>query len=630
MTPQIWLSLDNNYENMGTLGPVTVNTAPTYVDDSAIGNKAMKTGQLKITAAQAGQLFNKDEFSFCCWLKIIGETGSHKIFGTEDRMYSIFLWSTPKDLHLNWYKDNGVASTFIGYLGNNFFELNTWTHLAVTYSEKLRKAYIYKNGSLYATVNQSQDQVRTDFARDTRLMTNADYRLFNDYRVYNRYLSAGEVREIARGLVRHYTFNDACSGVFNSDSSVTNTATTAYDASGFNKDGAVTGTVQLAYDTIRYNSCINLSGGGYITADSLPTQVKTISFWVKGGGTITTVMFADYNTKIGFGFSSARYPIVAAAVPSNVSGAQFTKDGYDTSKWNHIVITKSDSNVYGLYINGQAMTPNGNNYWTHNTTNLCIGCRNNGSYTTKFNGKISDFRAYVKLFTQDDVTDLYQTSAYAHKSNAMEAYRYEEINNPMELKKTGQLSVYNVAENQKNMFSIKNISATQWDNENNQYISTSPVNSSTYGVEGFTMNNVFVPYGFKYIISVEVYIPTAHRLSLDINNNVGWTPGVTDQPGNDHDMQDKRTKSNLNIPAATWTTVTWSAQNTKVSTEGGSNANPDKLPLQVWDTLRLYTVDDTEPTTWYIRNCKMYICDPNDEITIGKLNYIKANQITEI
>jgi hypothetical protein len=44
MTPQIWLSLDNNYENMGTLGPVTVDTAPTYVDDSAIGSKAMKTG----------------------------------------------------------------------------------------------------------------------------------------------------------------------------------------------------------------------------------------------------------------------------------------------------------------------------------------------------------------------------------------------------------------------------------------------------------------------------------------------------------------------------------------------------------------------------------------------------------
>ena len=630
MTPQIWLSLDNNYENMGTLGPVTVDTAPTYVNDSAIGNKAMKAGQLKITAAQAGQLFNKDEFSFCCWLKVIRETGSHKIFGTEDRMYSIYLWQTPRDLHLSWYKDNRVASTFISYGeegDSSFFELNTWTHLAVTYSEKLRKAFIYKNGSLYATVNQSQDQVRTGFARATTLMTNANYRLFNDYRVYNRFLSAGEVREIARGLVRHYTFNDACSGVFNSDSSVTNAATIAYDASGFNKNGTVTGTVQLAYDTIRYNSCINLSGGGYITADSLPTQVKTISFWVKGGETTTTVMFADYNTKIGFGFSGGN-PVVASSLQQTPSNTIFTKDGYDTSKWNHIVITKSESNVYGLYINGQAMTSNGKDYWIHNATNLCIGCRNNGSYQTKFNGKISDFRAYVKLFTQDDVTDLYQTSAYAHKSKAMEAYRYEEINNPMELKKTGQLSVYNVAENQKNMFSIKNLSATQWDSENNQYVSTSQVISNTYGAEGFSMNNVFVPYGFRYVISVEVYIPTAHRLSIDINNHVGWTPGVTDQPGNDHDT--RRTQSDLNIPAATWTTVTWSAANTRVDTEGGSNKNPDKLPLQVFDRLGLITVDDTEPTTWYIRNCKMYICDPNDEITIGKLNYIKANQITEI
>lgn len=150
---------------------------------------------------------------------------------------------------------------------------------------------------------------------------------------------------------------------------------------------------------------------------------------------------------------------------------------------------------------------------------------------------------------------------------------------------------------------------------------TSPVSTSTWGAAFSIANNKFyVPYQSIYRVSLEIYVPTAHKIVIDINNKAesgeNWS-------GNDNDLTSARTATTFNIPANVWTTITFGSTNAHVD-------NTSHLGLYVYDGIGLYTADDTATVTWQFRNPKMTLGWNNKTISsISNTNTIYTNNFYE-
>ena len=209
MSLQIWLPFNGHYKNQGLLGDVQINNiAPSFINEFEKGY-VYSRGSLKISAEQAKILFSPNEFSFACWVKPISASDyGPTLFGNEgmeppnNREFSIFLYPTALDFHYSWQNEsdtNAIAGTTI----SNFFILNKWTHVAITY--KNQTINIYKNGILYRT-KTSNITKRTQFF-ETILMSNSSKANLSDYRVYNHCLSPLEIKQLSVGLIGHYPLN---------------------------------------------------------------------------------------------------------------------------------------------------------------------------------------------------------------------------------------------------------------------------------------------------------------------------------------------------------------------------------------------------------------------------------------
>lgn len=133
-----------------------------------------------------------------------------------------------------------------------------------------------------------------------------------------------------------------------------------------------------------------------------------------------------------------------------------------------------------------------------------------------------------------------------------------------------------------------------------QYTIKSPIVPSSWGC-GFYIAEyrVMVPYGYIYRVEMEIYVPTAHDIQIDVNNSV--QSGYSAWNGNDNDNAGLRTPVYFSIPAKTWTKLRWGSSNT-------SEKNTNHVDIYVYDGIGLVTSSDTEsPTTWYMRNPKVYV-----------------------
>lgn len=210
MSLQIWLPFNGSYKNQGLLGDIQINNAaPSFINDSEKGS-VYSSGSLKISAEQAKILFSPNEFSFACWVKPISASDNNSIlFGNDsqkppnNREFTIYLYPKVLDLHCSWQNESNTD--IVGFISiPNFFILNKWTHVAITY--KNQTTNIYKNGVLYIT-KTSNITKRTQFF-ETILMSNSSKVNLSDYRVYNHCLSHLEIKQLSVGLIGHYPLND--------------------------------------------------------------------------------------------------------------------------------------------------------------------------------------------------------------------------------------------------------------------------------------------------------------------------------------------------------------------------------------------------------------------------------------
>lgn len=328
-----------------------------------------------------------------------------------------------------------VGGSNSSYVYINFVPtLNTWYHLCVRMNSS--KSQLFVNGEYYGETTSAK---ATNFNKRIDISLASRYSgtywfggNISDFRLYNEYLSDYEIRNIAKGLLLHYTRPAGRNTTYVGD--------VIPDSSGFNRDAVLyNGNLGFAEGNgIRYSEAWSTgTSGGYFSTTSPSANTKTVCFWLTTPKTESTVFFADYKSKIAFGFNASKYIIASCNSFS-------TKMFDSTNLWSltnyFITIRKtSDDTDLELFINGvQQTTRSTTNYWTHSTDTLMIGQRSTG--TPMNNAVFSDFRMYATRLSDDDIKDLYKTQLKQLNSGKSSPFElYEDTIGKVSVKKTGRL-----------------------------------------------------------------------------------------------------------------------------------------------------------------------------------------------
>lgn len=209
-------------------------------------------------------------------------------------------------------------------------------------------------------------------------------------------------------------------------------STTEYDASGYGYNGTKNGTIAYSNDTARYSVSTTFNGSNtYIEADPLPSETATIACWLKTPWAYVSgayqLVIHDKNTGLAIGWSGSNM-ITYVGSGNGGTGSYLNTSGiWQANKWMHVVVVKTGSTTRDIYINGVKQSPSGVNYWGGDLNKLNIGNRHiSGSYSTYFNGQISDFRAYATALSATQVAELYNTAVSVANNGTLMGYELVE------------------------------------------------------------------------------------------------------------------------------------------------------------------------------------------------------------
>ena len=192
MALRVWLPLNGNLNNQGASGCNPIQST-----------------------AEVAKFYNNNAMSWCFWIYPTG-SGGNAILGQQNmttgnnRMFTIFQYPNPVDLHLSWQGEAQNNAVFLQTIVSNAFTASTWNHCAITYNGTT--ALIYVNGTLVGSINGTSP--RTNFSYDVPLPS-ASNRYLCDLRIYDHVLSPKEIKEISKGLVVHYALDGGGRGLDN-------------------------------------------------------------------------------------------------------------------------------------------------------------------------------------------------------------------------------------------------------------------------------------------------------------------------------------------------------------------------------------------------------------------------------
>lgn len=413
MSLVIWLPLNNSIINYGTsnlnftslsgssltnAGKVTVccysNTS--YSSGGYVSNNTITLGQSQ---------------SVCAWVKFsslnsdssLGGSiaGQHRYLSNVGMGMTIkYVSSTTGYLSVN--TGNGSSRTYNTYCGSTLLQANTWYHLCYTYDGSTIRLYV--NGNLdgshaYTGMSTPADYFMIgcwSFANASGNGVYDNYKLngyINDLRAYNHTLSTKEIKELARGLILHYTFN-------------TEDLT---DSSGLRHNGS--GSVSYSTTTNIGRRSASFNGSSNYVYRSIPlTTAMTYACWLKFGSTGSYHIIdnrapsGETGTQPMYGGTTYGLQCYSSAGGSYTWSASTC--GFTTGTWYHVVVTMTSTNAT-LYINGVSKgTQSGSFGSDFGSREMRLGTRCSGA--NWFNGQVSDFRVYATALAQTDVTALYQ------------------------------------------------------------------------------------------------------------------------------------------------------------------------------------------------------------------------------
>ena len=157
--------------------------------------------------------FSPDNFSIACWIKPVNSAGNYQTIascrgGFSPNVSGWMIYITPNN-SLQFWTGSSSTSGWSGVdenLYSNFGNLNTWVHIAFTFTKASGSLVVYINGS--STTNVSRSYTNTT-NNSLRIGAGANEQLANfflgngtlldDFQFYNKVLSASEVSSLFAG-----------------------------------------------------------------------------------------------------------------------------------------------------------------------------------------------------------------------------------------------------------------------------------------------------------------------------------------------------------------------------------------------------------------------------------------------
>ena len=154
--------------------------------------------------------WNKQTATIDIWMRPTGNyTGGHGWFNNSDgngytnnsNWFWWGTWSNSNYHYARWGNSSTCCNDLSFYGWHNYYPLNTWFHLVLTYNTTQGRVTLYKNGSQISNRTNLPTNITSSNPTNTGQIFNGHQRGDNmqfkgwssQYRIYNRELSAGEV-----------------------------------------------------------------------------------------------------------------------------------------------------------------------------------------------------------------------------------------------------------------------------------------------------------------------------------------------------------------------------------------------------------------------------------------------------
>ena len=210
---------------------------------------------------------------------------------------------------------------------------------------------------------------------------------------------------------------------------------TVYDCSGYQNNGTISGALSCSANSPRYKISTHFTS-------SIPSRImlpsdmsclsgsneQTLSCWVKSSGlgsgmSNSGLVSLGYGNTLFLGSSYYGYRIDNGSDLDVLYANQNPHDG----KW-HLVTATYKSGIVSIYIDGvlkNSTSRTFSNRYINKGCN-CIGTETNNVNTNNINGDISDVRMYATALSEEDIKELYNTSAYVLDNGTLLTYNLEE------------------------------------------------------------------------------------------------------------------------------------------------------------------------------------------------------------
>ena len=277
-----------------------------------------------------------------------------------------------------------------------------WHHYAAVFDKSLstNEVDLYIDGALQTATSQPYNSNNTNNFGNAPiyLMSRGGSSLFtagklDDVRIYNRALTASDVRELAgNGPVGWWKLDE-------------NTGTSAADATGNGYTGTLAASPATpAWTTGKYGYALSFDGtDDYMTVSTFQKPADfsySMRLYLNAaqGGWATILEFGNDSPWFGINGGDGKLQLYS----NNPTGATVLSTGV----WYHAVVT-SAGGVSKIYLNGVQDGSNGTGN-TATTTGFGVAHNNGDGY---FNGRVDDLRIYNRALSVAEVKELYQGGA---------------------------------------------------------------------------------------------------------------------------------------------------------------------------------------------------------------------------
>lgn len=184
-------------------------------------------------------------------------------------------------------------------------------------------------------------------------------------------------------------------------------------------DATITNNGATVETSGKLGPCYYFNGNSYLSLPSY-SDILSICFWIKATKTsAVAVAFADYKSKLAFGWN-ANQQLIVSCVDKSIQ--MYASTNFPDNTWVHVAIVyNTNKSDILLYLNGVLQTSRlTTNYFTHTQDNLLIGRRTatSPSYMTCY---INDFRVYNHRLSLKEIKEIARGLVVHYKLDATAA-----------------------------------------------------------------------------------------------------------------------------------------------------------------------------------------------------------------